>query len=121
MRGVRAFLGLSSYYRRFVKNFARLAKPLNRLLGTQQKKDRNPKVEWTQECQESFDKIKAALTTAPVLGFADFQKSFILEVDAIHHGLGDIFSEKQDGQTRVIINASGGLRKGERNMNNTAR
>ena len=118
VRDVRAFLGLSSYYRRFVKNFARLAKPLNQLLGTQHKKDRNPKVEWTPECQESFDKIKAALTTAPVLGYADFQKPFILEVDASHQGLGAVLSQKQDGQTRVIAYASRGLRKGERNMNN---
>ena len=76
------FFGLSSYYRRFVKSFAGLANPLNQLLDTQQKKDRNPKVEWNQECQESFDKIKAALTTAAVLGFADFQKSCMLVVDA---------------------------------------
>ncbi|GFS19132.1 Pol polyprotein [Elysia marginata] len=118
VRDVRAFLGLAGYYRRFVKDFARLAKPLHQLLATPQGRTRNPPIEWTPECEESFDSIKTALTTAPVLGYADFQKPFILEIDASHHGLGAVLSQKQDGKLKVIAYASRGLRKNERNMQN---
>ncbi|KAK3732150.1 hypothetical protein RRG08_026532 [Elysia crispata] len=105
VRVVRAFLGLAGYYRRFVKNFASLVKPLHHLHVTPYKRNRNPKVSWTAECQESFDNIKSALTTAPLLGYADFHKLFILEVDVTHSGLGAVLSQTQDGRPRVIANA----------------
>ncbi|KAK3768943.1 hypothetical protein RRG08_060379 [Elysia crispata] len=116
VRDVRAFLGLTGYYRRFGENFASLAKPLHHLLVTPYKGDRNSKVSWTAECQESFDNIKSALTTAPLLGYTDFHKPFILEVDASHSGLGAVLSLTQNGRPRVIAYASRGLRKTERNM-----
>ena len=56
VRDVRAFIGLAGYYRRFVENFA---KPLHQLLTTPTKKDRNPRVNWTKQCQESFDYLKS--------------------------------------------------------------
>ena len=58
---VRSFLGLAGYYRRFVKEFSMIATPMTRLLL------KNVKFEWGEECQRSFDKLKAFLTEAPVL------------------------------------------------------
>lgn len=65
-----------------------------------------------------FETLKAKLTTAPVLAFADFSLPFILEVDASHGGLGAILSQEQNGKVRPIAYASRGLRPAECNMNN---
>lgn len=73
---------------------------------------------WTEECSQSFDTLKAKLTTAPVLAYADFSLPFILEVDASHDGLGAVLSQAQAGKVRLIAYASRGLRPTERNMVN---
>ena len=117
-RDVRAFLGLAGYYRRFVKGFSNLARPMNSLLSKPQEGSRDHRIDWTQECQSSFEDVKTALTTAPLLGYADFREPFILEIDASHQGLGAVLSQKQAGQLRVIAYASRGLKKSERNMKN---
>ena len=58
---VRSFLGLASYYKRFVKGFLMTAAPLTRLV------QKNVKFEWSEKCQASFEKLKAFLTEAPIL------------------------------------------------------
>jgi hypothetical protein len=63
VRQVRSFFGLCSYHRRYVRNFADIARPLHKLT------EKNVKFEWTDSCQESFDTLKRALTTAPILGY----------------------------------------------------
>jgi len=68
---------------------------------------------WTADCQQSFDKLKNLLTTAPVLAYPDYNKAFILETDASNDGLGAVLSQEQ-----VIAYASRGLRGGECNMEN---
>ena len=113
---VRAFLGLAGYYRKFVKNFSRIARPLHALYsipgGT--KKNADVRQHWTDKCQEAFQALKTALTTAPVLGFADFSLPFTLEVDASLQGLGAVLSQVQDGRSMVIAYASRGLSRTER-------
>lgn len=120
---LRSFLGFASYYRRFVDGFARLAAPLHRLVaelgGTKMRRSESAVVEkWSEECQQSFEALKAKLTTAPVLAYADFSCPLILEVDASHGGLGAMLSQEQDGRVRPIAYASQGLRPTERNMAN---
>ena len=121
---VRQFLGLASYYRRFVKNFAQIAGPLTQLLqtGTRQRLKRNKKAsvkdKWTPECTSAFECLKQKLLSSPILGFPDFNESFLLEVDASLQGFGAILSQKQDGKTTVIAYASRRLRKHERSMRN---
>ena len=113
---VRAFLGLAGYYRKFVKGFSKIARPLHALYsvpgGTKKNADVRPF--WSEECQHAFQSLKRSLTTAPVLGFADFKLPFVLEVDASLQGLGAVISQVQDGQSRVIAYASRGLSKTER-------
>lgn len=122
-RQVRQFLGLAGYYRRFVKGFARIAGPLHQLTGGSGKKskassNRPPKFIWTAECDQAFEELKQCLTSAPLLGYPDFTKTFLLEVDASHHGLGAVLSQKQENGLVVIGYASRGLKPTERNMDN---
>ena len=85
-KDVRSFLGLGGYYRKFIKNFSTIAKPLTDLT----KKDHT--FDWTPKCEESFQKIKNCLCSAPVLKFPDYQEQFILTTDASNVGLGAILS-----------------------------
>ena len=125
-RDVRAFLGFCSYYRKFVKGFAQMAKPLHQLLsdcgGLQHKKRKVTSVQrpWSEDAnlQRAFEELKQALTTAPVLGYADYSLPFVLETDASNDGLGAVLSQIQNGHSKVIAYASRGLRGGERNMSN---
>ncbi|KAI3374165.1 hypothetical protein L3Q82_006024 [Scortum barcoo] len=74
VKQVRAFLGLAGYYRRFVAGFAKIARPLNALLSgvPTDKRMESRSVQWSPECQTSFDALKAALTQAPILAYADY-------------------------------------------------
>ena len=75
--------------------------------------------EWTTKHQEPLDALKVALSTAPVLGYPDFSREFILETDASLNGLGTILSQQgKDGQIHVIAYASCSLHPSERSMCN---
>ena len=88
--GVREFLGLASYCRRFVQNFSKIAKPITDLL----KKNKN--FLWSPECQASFELLKQKLTSAPVLIPPDTSKPFQIFCDASLQGLGAVlFQERQ--------------------------
>ena len=124
-RELRSFLGLASYYRRFVSKFADIARPLHQVTakanadhGYSKKKPVSIASYWNRECQLAFNALKSALTTTPVLGYADFSLPFQLEVDASFSGLGAILSQEQPEGRRVIAYASRSLRPNERNMNN---
>ena len=76
-----------------------------------------PEFVWSKECQEGFDKLKEALTTAPILAYPDYSKPFLLETDASLRGLGTVLSQKSDDDTvMVIAYASRSLRPGEKSM-----
>lgn len=122
---LRSFLGFASYYRRFVENFAKLAAPLHRLVGqlcTPQKRGKTPPVPlssaWDGACESAFQNLKHRLIGSPVLAYADFQKPFIVEVDASHGGLGAVLSQEQGGRVRPIAYASRSLKPTEKNMDN---
>ena len=75
-KDVRSFLGMCNYYRKFVKDYANLASPLNNLLR------KETKFSWTDECQQAFDALKQSLLTSPILAYPDLSKKFILTCDA---------------------------------------
>lgn len=127
LRELRAFLGFASYYRRFVRDFAKIAAPLNNLVslayqtqGPKKRQSKNVDIasNWTPDCQKAFDTLKAALISPPVLGYASFDRPFILETDACSQGIGAVLSQDQPEGRRVIAYASRTLRQGERNTSN---
>ena len=118
MTEVRSFLGLVSYYRRFIPNFSKLAKPLNQLLqnleGTPSQK-KKIKVHWGPEQQEAFETLQRLCTDSPVLAYADFKAPFILHTDASGEGPGAVLYQIQEGKQRVIAYTSRSLSKSEKN------
>lgn len=108
-RGIRRFLGLVGYYRRFIKNFSDLANPLTNLL----KKD--VKFMWDNECQQAFEKLKATLITYPLLHSPDFSLPFCLATDASDTGLGAVLlQEDNDGTSHPVAYFSKKLLPAER-------
>ena len=117
VKGVRQFLGFSGYYRRYMKGYAKVANPLTSLLlGISPKTKKTAPIEWTEECQASFDAIKRLLSSSPVLGFADYSAPFILNTDASLEGLGAALYQKgEDGRDHPIAFASRVLKASEKN------
>ena len=108
-RETQQFLGFASYYRRFVKDFAQVARPLHRLT------ERTASFEWTNECQDAFDELRRCLCTTPVLAYPDFTCQFILDTDASDTGIGAVLSQtNSDGRECVIAYGSRLLTKAER-------
>ena len=112
---VRSFLGLANYYRRFVKDFAKIAAPLNQLL----RKDH--KFDWTEACEQAFIALKHALTSAPILAFPDFKEPFHLFTDASNEGIGATLGQIQNGHEVAIAYAGRDLNNAERNYSTTER
>ena len=106
---VKSFLGLSGYYRRFIKGYATISHPLTELtsLKTQFK--------WGENEQRSFDLLRTCLTTKPILAFPDFSKPFAIFTDASDTGIGAILSQTLENNERVIAYASRHLNAAERN------
>ena len=92
VKEVRQFIGLVSYYRRFIKGFANVAEPLHSLT------QKDVTFEWTSSCQDAFNTLRKALTEAPVLAYPNFTEKFRLETDACVKGLGAVLSQLQDDE-----------------------
>lgn len=97
---VRSFLGLASYFRRFIENVSNMAYPLTRLT------QKNKKFEWSNECESAFDTLKHALTSAPMLAYPSQNEPFKLDTDASAYGVGAILSQIQNGKEDVIVYGS---------------
>lgn len=108
-RQVRAFLGLCSYYRKFVESFSTVARPLHELT------EQRFKFCWNENAQQSFAVLKNKLISAPILSFPNDTDPFVLDTDASNCGVGAVLSQVQDGQERVIEYFSKTLQKAERN------
>ena len=121
----------------FIDKFAKKAQCLHKLVGPTSNKHRKarakrekdnsttviptePRIfEWTTKHQEVFGALKEALSTVPGLGYPDFYREFILEIDASLNGLGTILSQQgKDGQIHVIAYASCSLCPSDRSMCN---
>ncbi|KAL5515000.1 hypothetical protein EMCRGX_G000106 [Ephydatia muelleri] len=95
---VQQFLGLASYYRRFIQHFAEIMKPLHHLM------EHNVAFLWTEECELAFQELKRHLVTAPILSYANFSKEFVLDTDASNFALGAVLSQVQEnGSEKVIV------------------
>lgn len=124
VKELQSFLGLCSYYRRYVEGFSQLAAPLHDLVNQCNSAVRTAKTSkklsllWNATSEGAFNTLKEKLVTAPILGYADFTCPFVLETDASGQGLGAILSQQQNDKKRVIAYASRWLRNAERNDKN---
>ena len=117
---IRKFLGATGYFRRFIKNYARIAEPLSVITGCENAKLKNTPVTLMPEAKEAFDTLKKKCMTAPVLAFADLEKPFLLETDASGIGLGAVLHQVQeDGKLHPVAYASRALKKGEKNYHSS--
>ena len=108
---MRSFLGLASFYRRYVPNFAAIASPLSDAT----KKGKPNVVTWEEPLLRAYKTLKAALTSNPVLRLPDFSKSFLLQTDASDKGLGAILFQEHDGERFPIVFLSRKLTPPEQN------
>ena len=105
---MRSFLGLCSYYRRFINKFADIARPLHKLT------EKATRFNWTESCQQAFDLLKQTLTSAPILSYPKEQGQLILDTDACQEAVGAVLSQVQDDMERVLGYFSKSLSKTER-------
>jgi len=116
VKQLRSFLGLANYYRRFIKDFAKVAHPLNQLTK------KFVKFDWTKSCQEAFDLLKRALISEPILAYPDFTREFHVTVDSSSTALGMTLSQfSDDGVERVIAYNGRSLSNAEVNYSTTER
>lgn len=87
LKGLREFLGLAGYYRKFVRNFGIIAKPLTNML-------KKGGFEWNEESKKAFETLKTTQTTTHVLALPDFSKEFVVECDALSVGVGAVLSQE---------------------------
>ena len=107
---VRSFLGLCSYYRRFIKGFSKIAKPLNELLK------KNKRFEWKERQQKAFEKLKEKLIEYLILTYPDYGREFILITDVSGEGLEAVLTQlNEEGKETVIAYASRNLKEAEKN------
>jgi hypothetical protein len=104
VHGIKSFIRMVGYYRRFIKGFSKIARPMTALLT------KKVEFKWTKECQESFEELKKKLTTTPVLILPDVHKPFLVYCDASYTGLGCVLM--QEG--RVVAYSSQQLKIHER-------
>ncbi|CAN6544149.1 unnamed protein product [Malus baccata var. baccata] len=113
VREVRSFLGHAGFYRRFIKDFSKIAQPLCRLL------QKEVAFEFTKECTESFNQLKELLTTTPIIVPPDWSLPFELMCDASDYALGAVLGQRKDKRPHVIYYASRTLNDAQLNYSTT--
>ena len=110
---VRSFLGFTNYYQQFIKKYAKVVKPLYKLILGENASRKHSPIKWDVECQTTFDQLKELCTTTPVLAYTDFTNPFKLHTDAAVFGLGAILYQIHEGLEKVISYASRSLTQSE--------
>ena len=99
-KNVKEFLGLAGYYRKFIKDFAKIAKPLSDLTS------KNSKSSWNSQHQLAFEELRDRLCTAPILKYPDFSQPFVVTTDASGFALGAVLSQGKIGEDTPVAYAS---------------
>src|SRR5215469_16900416 len=107
-KGIQSFLGFCNFYRRFIKDYARIAKPLTTLTG-------DIPFKWEQNQENAFKKLITALTTAPMLQLPTDQGKFRIETDASNYAIGGVLSQEQENKWHLIAFLSKTMNPAERN------
>ena len=96
VKAVRQFLGYAAFYRRFIKDFSKIAKPLYKLL------EKDVKFFWDGDCQRSFEELKSHLTTAPIVRAPNWQLPFEVMCDESDLAIGAVLGRREDGKPYVV-------------------
>lgn len=113
VKDVRSFLRHADFYRRFIKNFSVISKPLCNLLS------KDTLFEWTKSCQEAFVKLKSMLTSAPIMQPQDWTLPFEIRCDASNYAVGAVLGQRKDKKPYVIYYASKTLNNAQVNYSTT--
>lgn len=113
VKEVRRILGMTSWYRRFIPNYATVVSPINNLLR------KNTKFQWDESCAIAFDKLKGHLVSAPIMNCPDFDRPFCIQTDASDYGLGATLTQEYPEGERVICYISRSLNRNERRFSCT--
>ncbi|RVW59485.1 Transposon Ty3-G Gag-Pol polyprotein [Vitis vinifera] len=113
VKGIRQFLGHAGFYRRFIKDFSKIAKPLCELLV------KDAKFEWDDKCQRSFELLKQFLTSAPIVRAPNWELPFEVMCDSSDYAIGAVLGQREDGKPYVIYYASKSLNDAQRNYTTT--
>lgn len=118
LKELRRFLGMTSYYRRFIRNFAQIAAPLHELTKS---KSKYRMLKWNEKAISAFDELKEAMIEAPVLKTPDFSQKFLVQCDASDHSISGVISQKDEetNEDRPIAFVSRKLRGAELNYTTT--
>lgn len=114
---LKRFIGLASWYRRFVENFSIVAAPLHDLT----KGKKNKRLVWTSEAESAFVKLKTLLTSTPVVTCPDYSKPFIIQCDASNHGIGAVLCQQSEEGEQPIAYLSRKLNERERKYSTSER
>jgi len=110
VKEVQSFIGFVNFYRRFIKDFSEIARPLHDLTR------KDVAWLWTEQCQEAFNSLKKAITSTPILIFPDENKPYILEADSSNYATGGVLSQEgDDGKFHPVAFLSKSLSEVERN------
>ncbi|XP_073273286.1 uncharacterized protein [Primulina huaijiensis] len=113
VKEVRSFLGHAGFYRRFIKNFSIISKPISNLLT------KDTQFEWTQKCENAFKKIINLLITSPILQPPDWSLPFELMCDASDYAIGAVLGQRKEGKPYAIYYASRTLNSAQINYSTT--
>ena len=113
VKTIRQFLGHAGFYRRFIKDFSKIAKALYKLL------EKDAKFGWEKECQDSFEELKSHLTTASIVRASNWQLPFEVMCDASDLAIEAVLGKKEDGKPHVVYYASKTLNEAQRNYTTT--
>lgn len=113
VKGIRQFLGHAGFYRRFIKDFSKIAKPLCELLV------KDAKFEWDDKCQRSFELLKQFLTSTPIVRAPNWELPFEVMCDSSDYAIGAVLGQREDGKPYVIYYASKSLNDAQRNYTTT--
>ena len=115
IRNVRAFLGLVGFYRKYIKDYSKIAAPLTDLTK------KEVQFQWTDACEGAFQALKAKLTNAPILAYPDYSSDYILYTDASSEAIGMVLSQVQEGKERVISYGGKKISQSEKRFSTTER
>ena len=113
VKTVRKFLGHAGFYRRFIKDFLKISKPLYKML------EKDAKFSWERDCQRSFEELRSHLTTAPIVRAPNWQLPFEVMCDASDLAIRAVLGLRESGKPYVVYYASKTLNEAQKNYTNT--